>query len=99
MFGKSQNLYLVDAKLRSTSITLIIDSVCRRKLVNSELYASDIRDIQGYYCCKHVAYGRFTCHHKIFFYNPLDGTSVVDRHCPFRDGGHLYPNSVDELSS
>ena len=100
MFGKSNNLYFVNAYLGSTSITLIIDSVCRRKLSNHELYARDIRKIQDYYCCKHVAYGRFTCGHKIFFYNPLNpGVSAVHRHCPFRDGGRLYPNSIDELSS
>lgn len=99
MFGKSNNLYFVDAYLESTRITLIIDSVCKRKFESGELYSRDIRNIQGYYCCKHVAYGRFTCGHKIFFYNPLNGVSAVHHNCPFRDGGRLYPNSIDECDS
>ena len=80
------------------SILLMVDDDCRRNLRKRLLKAEELRSIQGYLCCKHVAYARYTCNHKVFVYDKQDGDhrSFIPFKCPLDDGGRVYKNTRDE---
>jgi hypothetical protein len=95
-FARSNRLQFIESHLGDTPITLIVDDTCKRKYEQGELYGKHLRIIHGYFVCDHVAFARFNCHHKIFFYKPRKNASVIPDRCPFVDGGRLIRDSCDE---
>lgn len=92
------NVVSTTVKTTREEITLIIDDYCDRKRKEGKLYFSDLRPIVEYYCCKHVAYGKYSCSDNNFFYKSSDQIRpAVPNVCPFPDSGRLYPDTVDEV--
>ena len=87
-FVKSYNLQVLCARQsRDVAIMLILDDTCKRKLDEENLYKSELRVICNYHCCKHVAYGRYSCQDNVFFCQKA--SSSVPGSCPIQDGGRL----------
>ena len=98
---REQGLKLEEQECSPLPITLMVDGECRRKLHQKTLQAAELRSIQGFFCCKHVAYARFTCNHKVFFHDPqnADHRSYIPFKCPLSDGGRVYKDSRNEISA
>ena len=81
-----------------STVKLLLDDVCQNKLDQGKLYERDLRKIFDYSCCRHVAYAKFNCQDKDFFFKKQGQTySAVPGTCPFRDGGRLLPQTVNEI--
>ena len=91
-FVKSYNLQVLCARQsHNEAIMLILDDTCKRKLDENNLYKRELRVICNYYCCKHVAYGRYSCQDNVFFCVPpgQKASSSVPGSCPLQDAGRL----------
>ena len=81
-----------------STVKLLLDDACQNKLDQGKLYEGDLRKIFDYSCCRHVAYAKFNCNDKNFFFKkPGQLSSAVPNTCPFRDGGRRLPNTVNEI--
>jgi hypothetical protein len=100
-FVREKVLKLEEEECSPLPITLIVDGECRKKLRQKKLQAAELRSIQGFFCCKHVAYAKFTCNHKVFFYDSQDADhrSYIPFKCPLSDGGRVYKDSQNEISA
>lgn len=86
------------SKGKRQEIKLIVDEECNQKRKKGRLSHSNLRYIVGYYCCKHVAYGFYSCRdHNFFYKSSQQKRSAVPHTCPFVDGGRLYCDDVDEI--
>ena len=98
---REKSLKLEEEECSPLPITLMVDADCKRKLRQKTLQATELRSIQGFFCCKHVACAKFTCNHKVFFYDPQDADhcSYIPFKCPLSDGGRVYKSSRDEVTA
>ena len=98
---REKSLKLEEEECSPLPITLMVDADCKRKLRQNKLQATELRSIQGFFCCKHVACAKFTCNHNVFFYDPQDADhcSYIPFKCPLSDGGRVYKSSRDEVTA